>query len=116
MLEVVLQGATTGTHRVKVFFNDEEVGEIAFEGQSKGLLQVEVPQSLLLEGDNLVSFIPSGGEMDVSLVDTIRLTYWHTYTADDNGLRLRHREEAILRLMGLAIQRSEYLISPIQMR
>ena len=26
--------------------------------------------------------------MDVSLVDTIRLTYWHTYTADDNGLRL----------------------------
>jgi hypothetical protein len=87
-LEVVLQGATNTSHRVKVLVNDEEVGEVAFEGQSRGVLQGEVPHSLLLEGDNVVSFIPQGGEMDVSLVDSIRLTYWHSYTADDNGLRL----------------------------
>jgi hypothetical protein len=84
LLEVALQGATSGTHRVKVLVNDEEVGEVVFESQSKGLLQVEVPQAFLREGDNLVSFIPLGGEMDVSLVDSIRLTYWHTYTADNN--------------------------------
>ena len=29
--------------------------------------------------------------MDISLVDTIRLTYWHTYRADDNGLRFTAR-------------------------
>jgi hypothetical protein len=91
LLEVALQGATNTPHRVKVLVNDEEVGEVVFEGQSKGLLQVEVPQALLHEGDNLVSLVPQGGEMDISLVDTIRLTYWHTYTADDNGLRLRAR-------------------------
>jgi hypothetical protein len=88
LLEVVLQGATNTSHRVKVFFNKEEVGEVVFEGQSKGLLQVEVSQSLLLEGENLVSFVPLGGDMDISLVHSIRLTYWHSYTADDNGLRL----------------------------
>jgi len=89
LLEVMLQGATTGAHRVKVRLNNEEVGEVVFAGQTKGFLQVEVPQSILLEGDNLVMLIPQGGEMDVSLVDTIRLTYWHAYTADDNGLRFR---------------------------
>jgi hypothetical protein len=87
LLEVVLQGVTEGSHRVKVLFNEVEVGEVTFEGQSQGLFKVEVSQSGLLEGENLVSFIPEGGEMDVSLLDFIRLTYWHTYTADDNGLR-----------------------------
>jgi hypothetical protein len=91
LLEVILQGATEGPHRVRVLFNNDEVGEIGFEGQSKGFFQAEVPQSLLLEGDNLVSLIPLGGEMDVSLVDFTRLTYWHTNTADDNGLKLTAR-------------------------
>jgi hypothetical protein len=87
LLEVVLQGATNVSHRVIVYLNETEVGEIAFEGQSRGVLQGEVAHSLLLEGDNVVSFIPLGGEMDVSLVDTIRLTYWHTYTADEDALK-----------------------------
>jgi two-component system NtrC family sensor kinase len=35
LLEVALQGATSGPHRVKVFFNDAEVGEVSFSGQSQ---------------------------------------------------------------------------------
>ena len=88
VLEVVLQGSTETPHRVKVYLNDEEVGEIVFEGQRKGSLRVEIPQSMLEEGENLVSLVASGDEMDATLLDTIRLTYWHTFSADDNGLRL----------------------------
>ena len=93
LLEVVLQGSTDTPHRVKVYLNDEseEVGEIVFEGQRKGSLRVEIPQSMLEEGENLVSLVASGDEMDATLLDTIRLTYWHTYTADDNGLRFMAR-------------------------
>jgi hypothetical protein len=87
---------------VKVLLNNDEVGEIAFEGQSKGLLQVEVPQALLLEGENLATLIPQGGEMDVSLVDSIRLTYWHSYTADDNGLRLTAQGGSYLAIDGFS--------------
>ena len=87
LLEVVLQGATDTPHRVKVLLNEAEVGEIVFEGQRKGTLKVEIPQSMLEEGENLVSLVAMGDEMDATLLDTIRLTYWHTYTADDNGLR-----------------------------
>jgi hypothetical protein len=87
LLEVVLQGVTGGAHRVKVLLNNEvEVGEVVFEGQMKGTLQVEVPQPLLEEGDNLVTFIAQGGEMDVSFIDSIKLTYWHTYRADNDSL------------------------------
>jgi hypothetical protein len=90
LFEVVLQGVMSGVHRVKVYLNNEneEVGEIVFEGQSRGLLRLPISQSELEEGENLVSLEAWGGEMDVSMVESIRLTYWHTYTAEANGLRL----------------------------
>ena len=87
-LEVALQGVTNGSHRVKAMLNEVELGEMAFEGQSLGIGQWLVSQSLLLEGENLVTLVPEGGESDVSLVDMIRLTYWHAYTADNDSLRL----------------------------
>jgi len=87
LLEVVLQGATEGPHQVKVLLNEAEAGEIVFEGQRKGTLRVEIPQSIL-EEENLVSLVAMGDEMDATLLDSIRLTYWHTYTAEENGLRL----------------------------
>jgi len=87
LLEVALQGVTNEPNRVKVLLNDIESGDVAFEGQSRGVEKSAVPQSLLLDGENLVTLIAQNGVMDVSLVDCIRLTYWHTYTADDDALR-----------------------------
>jgi hypothetical protein len=86
MLEVSLQGVTDAAHRVKVELNGSEVGEVVFEGMVKGLMRWAIPQSGLEEEDNLVTLESRGGEKDVSLVDHIRLTYWHTYTADSNLL------------------------------
>jgi len=88
LLEVALQGATSGPHRVKVFFNDAEVGEVSFSGQSQARFQAEIPVSVLHSGENLVSFIAHGGEMDISLLDSIHLTYWRAYRAHENGLKL----------------------------
>jgi hypothetical protein len=88
LLEVALQGATAGPHRVKVFFNDMEVGEVSFSGQSQARFQAEIPVSALLPGENLVSFIAHGGEMDISLLDSIRLTYLRHYRAHENALKL----------------------------
>ena len=89
MLEVVLQGATDSTHQIKILFNYVEVGEVVFSGQEQWRAEIEVPYDLLLEGDNIVTLAAQGGPMDVSLVDYIRLTYWRTYTADENALRFR---------------------------
>jgi hypothetical protein len=87
LLEVALQGVTTVAHSVKVLVNEVEVGEVVFEGQSRGFVSLPVSQSLLEEGENLVTLEARGGAMDASVIETIRLTYWHTYMADDNALK-----------------------------
>lgn len=86
-LEVALQGFTIGSHRVKVLLNEVELGTFSFEGQTRGMANMPVFQAALKEGENRVSLIAQNGETDMSLLDYIRLTYWHTYTAEDDALR-----------------------------
>ena len=86
LLEVVVQGATDFSHQIKIQFNSREVGEVVFSGQERGAVRIQVPQGYLLDGDNIVTLVAQGGDLDVSLVDYIRLTYWRTYTADEDAL------------------------------
>ncbi len=86
-LEVTLQGVTGVSHRVQVQFNGGELGEISFAALQQGAAKFAVPHSLIKEGQNNVTLIGQGGESDVSLVSSIRLTYRHAYTADDDALR-----------------------------
>jgi hypothetical protein len=87
LLEVALQGGTSVSHRVKVFVNDAEIIEMRFDSTAREVMSIALPQSSLLEGENIVSLVAEGGEADVSAVDYIRLTYWHTYTAEQDSLR-----------------------------
>lgn len=87
-LEVALQGVTLFPHRVKAQINGTDAGEILFAGQSQGVGRFTVQQSLLKEGQNVVKLTPLAGPSDICLVDYIRVTYQHGYTADDNVLRL----------------------------
>ena len=86
-LEVTLQGVTGFSHRVQVQFNGSELGEISFAALQQGAAKFAVPHSLIKEGQNNVTLIGQGGESDVSLLSSIRLTYRHAYTADDDALR-----------------------------
>ena len=86
-LEVALQGATVGAHQVQVLLNNVAVGSVVFTDESLGVATLSVSQSLLVEGDNQVGLVTQGGDTDVSLVNYIRLTYWHTYNADGDSLR-----------------------------
>jgi Peptidase family C25 len=87
LLEMALQGVTAGAHRVHVTLNGVGVGEVAFQDQDQGVNSFVVAPSWLREGDNHVGLTAQAGEEDISLVDSIRLTYWHTYTADHDALR-----------------------------
>ncbi len=86
LLEVVLQGVTTIPHRVSILLNDEEAGEVVFDGQTNVTAQIPIPRESLLDGDNLLSLRAGNGETDVSLLDQVRLTYQRTYRADDDTL------------------------------
>jgi hypothetical protein len=86
-LDLALQGATQGTHRVGVWLNGVGITTVTFEGQALKQVGLLVSQAQLQEGANWVTLAAQNGEGDVSLLDFIRLSYWHTYTADGDALR-----------------------------
>jgi hypothetical protein len=86
-LEVSLQGITTSSHLVNVALNGTNVGAVTFDGQTAGVARIPVLQSSLREGENSVQLIAIGGDSDVSLVNTIQISYWHSYTADNDVLQ-----------------------------
>ncbi|HKQ04255.1 MAG TPA: C25 family cysteine peptidase, partial [Blastocatellia bacterium] len=86
-LEVGLQGMTLVGHRIEVRLNDQRVGEIVFSEQNAGRGRFNVAQSLLKEGANTVRLVPLGGPSDITLIDYLRINYWHALVADNNQLR-----------------------------
>ena len=87
-LEVTLQGVTVNPHQVQILVNGVVAGVLNFSNQSEGSTTVSLSSGVLQEGDNVVQLSALGGDMDLSLIDTLQLTYWHTYTADSDVLRL----------------------------
>jgi autotransporter-associated beta strand protein len=85
-LEVVLQGVTAGAHTVQVRFNSTDLGTIAFANTDHRVQILSVPAAALLNGDNTVQLTGLGGSGDVSLIDTLRLTYAHTFVAENDAL------------------------------
>src|ERR1700691_750908 len=62
-LDVVLQGIIQAfPHDVTVALNGTTLGDIAFTGQAKGKLQIEVPAGLLQDGANTVTLTAQNGE------------------------------------------------------
>jgi hypothetical protein len=87
LLEIGVQGAADASHVVRVYVNDLPVGALSWEGQVPWTGVFPVPHADLLEGENLVTLEPLSGDMIVSLVDYIRLTYSHTYHAYGDELK-----------------------------
>jgi hypothetical protein len=86
-LEVSLQGVTQLPHRVWIYLNGAFAGEMLFQGQAEGTAKLQVSQALPREGDNQVRLAAQGGPSDVSLVGSVRLGYFHTFSAENNRLR-----------------------------
>jgi hypothetical protein len=86
-LEIALQGVTVVPHSIKILLNDVKVRDVELFEQSREVFEIEVPQSHFREGENKITLIPEGGEPDVSVVDYIQLTYWHSFAVDDNVLK-----------------------------
>src|SRR6185437_11647074 len=86
-LAVTLQGATEGDHEVQVQLNGTSVGVVSFTGRQHPTQSFPVSRSLLNEGANVVTLAATGGGTDVSLIDSVSLTYAHSYRAENNALR-----------------------------
>lgn len=90
-LEISLQGATSlegaTDHQVRVLLNGTDVGSIIFDGLTRHVESIFASHSLLREGVNTVTLASENGSFDVNLVDYIRLSYRHTYDAENDSLK-----------------------------
>ncbi|HVR40222.1 MAG TPA: SdrD B-like domain-containing protein, partial [Thermoanaerobaculia bacterium] len=86
-LEVVMQGATENFHHVVAAeINGSYVGEIRFDNMLRSVARLTVPANLLIAGENTLTLTAMNGWEDVSVVESLRLTYSHTYRADNDAL------------------------------
>jgi uncharacterized repeat protein (TIGR01451 family) len=86
-MEVILQGVILAIpHDVTIALNGTTVGDLTFTGQAKGRFRVTLSPGLLQDGDNTVTFTSQDGDYDTSLLQSIRITYPHSYVADSDGL------------------------------
>ena len=85
-LRVRLQGVTAGTHVVSVALNGARLGTVVFADQTSGEASFRVTASALAGGATL-TLTAQGAGNDVTLVDTVTLTYPRRYVAERDALR-----------------------------
>jgi uncharacterized repeat protein (TIGR01451 family) len=100
-LQVVLQGIVLAfPHNVSIALNGTSLGDVSFTGQAKGKFEIDIPPGVLLEGTNTVTLTAQDGEYDTSLLQSIRITYPHTYAADSDTLTFTGRPGEELQVNG----------------
>lgn len=87
VLTVSVKGATRTTHRVRVTLNGVQVGYVDFRDQELGTSTFTLTTSALRAGVNDVQLVAVGDSLDISFLDMVRLTYPHTFAADNDLLR-----------------------------
>ena len=85
-VQVRMQGATAGAHAAGVEVNGTLLGLVTFQDQESGVSSFTFPSTALATGAAL-RLTALGGGNDVTLVDTVALTYPHAYAADGDALR-----------------------------
>ena len=72
-------------HRVAVSLNGALLGEMGFDGRTKASATFDVAPGGIVDGDNVVSLVATGGEL-ASAVLSVALTFAHTFRADEDRL------------------------------
>ncbi len=87
-LAISLQGVTEAQqHAVTVMLNGSTLGDVTFADQQAGRATFTVPAGALTNGANSITLTAQQGANDLSLVDTITLSFAHTYTAESDLLK-----------------------------
>jgi uncharacterized repeat protein (TIGR01451 family) len=88
MMAVALQGVTDGQqHTVTIMLNGATLGELSFANQNQGREEFPIPSGVLTNGSNTITLLAQGGDNDFSLVNTIDISFPHTFTAEADLLK-----------------------------
>lgn len=87
-LQIALQGGTLGTHRVRVALNGNDAGTLNLNDRQRLVKSIAVPLAWLANGANTLTLSALDGDSDVSVIESVELSYPHLLLADDDALRV----------------------------
>lgn len=99
-LEVNLQGVSFEVHQVRVFVNSSLAGTITFPDETQASQTFAIPTSWLVEGDNAVKLAPVGSSHDTSVMESMRISYPHSFRAENDALQFSVRANQSPRIDG----------------
>lgn len=103
VLDIALQGVTDGQqHDVTVELNGATLGDVNFVGQQEGRERFTVPNGILVNGANTIALMAQQGSNDISLIDTIDVSFPHTYTAESDQLKFGANAGAAVTVTGFS--------------
>jgi uncharacterized repeat protein (TIGR01451 family) len=109
-MSVALQGITDGQqHTVTVMLNGSTLGDLNFANQSEGREEFAIPSGILTNGVNTITLLAQQGDNDYSLVDTIDLSFPHSFTAESDQLKFTANAGESVTIAGF-VQRPSRLI------
>jgi peptidase C25-like protein/all-beta uncharacterized protein/Ig-like domain-containing protein len=90
-IEIALQGVTSQPanpdHQVQVLVNGQLAGNLSFDGREHKVQRFKLDSGVIRAANNVITLAATGAS-DVSLLDAIRITYPHKYSADGDSLKL----------------------------
>ena len=86
-LGVKLQGYTAGEHLVSIRLNDFDLGTVSLTDQANEQFNFDLPATAIVDGENTIRLQSVGAGSDISLTDTVSLSYSRSFRAIDNRLR-----------------------------
>ncbi len=85
-VEITIQGLVLSSHQTRVVLNGEDIGAVTGEVRDSATRRYVVPTSFLRAGSNTLQLTALNGSSDVSLFDSIKVTYARQYQAEQNQL------------------------------
>ncbi len=83
-IDLGIQGITSSSHQILPKINGEALDMITGNGKVLMNGHFEVPTSFLREGTNTLQLQAFGGSGDIDLAESIKVTYWRKYEANQN--------------------------------
>jgi uncharacterized repeat protein (TIGR01451 family) len=87
-LTVTLQGALTGTHRVRLALDDSDIGMMTVPDMKLVEKSFTIALSKLHNGTNTLTLTALGGDDDITVVESIELTYPRQLLATNDALKV----------------------------
>lgn len=88
LLRVSLMGKSISQHRTLIYLNEELVGDNSWSDQEESIFEINLPQALLNEGQNILSMIPvydNGSSTDWHYLNWFEIEYLKSYSAKNEN-------------------------------